>query len=172
MPQGEKSVGDALNLTSKTLADGLEDGVVLNVISVVGLELRGDTGQGALESLLGGGVDHLGLDTGIIWGPGDKGNLVAETIARGEAVLEVVDGVTGALANSAGAGLGGGVDELLTEVVPVLVLRSLLNDNLLEVIRELVDDVLVLLVQLELIVGSDALLRDGGTKQTRIICIS
>ena len=48
-------------LTSKTLADGLEDGVVFDVISVVGLELGGNAGERSLESLLGGGVDHLGL---------------------------------------------------------------------------------------------------------------
>lgn len=61
------------------------------------------------------------LNTGIIGGPGNKGNLVAvgllvtgtmlflfstklhvpNTVARREAVLKVVDGITGTLANSA-----------------------------------------------------------------------
>lgn len=50
---------------SKTLADGLEDGVVLDVVGVVGLELGGDTSEGALQSLLGRGVDHLGLLRGV-----------------------------------------------------------------------------------------------------------
>lgn len=61
----------------ETLADGLEDGVVLNVIGVVGLELGGNAGEGALQGLLGRSVDHLGLNTGIIGRPCDKGNLVA-----------------------------------------------------------------------------------------------
>ena len=79
------------------LADRLEDGVVLNVIGVVGLELGGDAIEGALQGLLGRSVNHLGLlegivsmperneekryethlNTGIIGGPGNKGNLVA-----------------------------------------------------------------------------------------------
>ena len=48
-------------LTGEALADGLDDGVVFDVVGVVGLELNGDTSQGSLESLLGGSVDHLGL---------------------------------------------------------------------------------------------------------------
>jgi hypothetical protein len=55
-------------------------------------------------------------------------------------------------------GLGGSIDELLAEVLPVLVGRGLLHDNLLVVVRQLVDDVLVLLVELQLVEGSDALL--------------
>lgn len=52
-----------LNCTylSKTLADGLEDSVVLDVVGVVGLELGGNTSERALQSLLGRGIDHLGL---------------------------------------------------------------------------------------------------------------
>lgn len=34
---------------------------VLNVVFVVGLELGGDAVEGALEGVLGGGVNHLGL---------------------------------------------------------------------------------------------------------------
>lgn len=41
--------------------DGVEDGAVLKVVRVVGLELIGEALEGSLESLLGGGVDHLGL---------------------------------------------------------------------------------------------------------------
>jgi hypothetical protein len=50
------------NLSSKALADGLDDGVVLNVVRVVGLQLGGNAGEGTLESLLGRSVDHLGLE--------------------------------------------------------------------------------------------------------------
>lgn len=49
------------HLTSETLADSLDDGVVFDVIRVVGLELGSNAGEGSLEGLLGGSVDHLGL---------------------------------------------------------------------------------------------------------------
>lgn len=65
--------------------------------------------------------------------------------------------------NTNGAGLGGGVDELAAEVFPVLVVRSLFDDNLLIVVAELVDDVLVLLGQLKVVEGSYALLGNGGS---------
>lgn len=55
------TLGQGQDLSSKTLADGLDDGVPFDVILVVGLELCGDTSEGALESLLGRSVDHLGL---------------------------------------------------------------------------------------------------------------
>jgi len=51
-------------LTGKTLADDLDDGVVLDVVGVVGLQLGRNAGQGSLEGLLGGGIDHLGLFCG------------------------------------------------------------------------------------------------------------
>ena len=59
--------------------------------------------------------------------------------------------------------LGGGVDELFAEVLPVLVIRGLIHDDLLVVVRELVDDVLVLLAQLQVVEGCDAVLCDGGS---------
>lgn len=59
--------------------------------------------------------------------------------------------------------LGLGVDELLAEILPVAVVRSLVDDDLLVVIGELVDDVFVLLVELQIVVGGDAFLRDRGS---------
>jgi hypothetical protein len=110
------------------------------------------------------------------------------TFTRGKAIFKVVDGVTGTLSNRTLArrlasgldidkrihgtcrgratytpGLGRSVDELLAEVVPVLVPGSLLDDNLLVVVRELEDDVLVLLGELQVTVGGYAILRNGGT---------
>lgn len=41
--------------------DGVEDRAVLKIVRVVGLELIGEALEGSLESLFGGGVDHLGL---------------------------------------------------------------------------------------------------------------
>jgi len=152
------------NLSSKALADGLDDGVVLNVVRVVGLQLGGNAGEGTLESLLGRSVDHLGLDASVIGRPSNEYDLVSHTIARGEVVLEVVDGVAGTLALTAGLVLGSGVDKLLTKGLPVLVCGCLLNNNLLVVVGELVDDVLVLLAELQVIVGGDALLRDGCSR--------
>lgn len=56
-----------------------------------------------------------------------------------------------------------GVDELLAKVVVLgAALRGAVDDNLLVVVRELEDDVLVLLVELEVVVGGYALLVDGG----------
>lgn len=60
-------------------------------------------------------------------------------------------------------GLGGGVDELLAEDLPVGVIGSLLDDDLLVVVGELEDNVLVLLVELQVIVGGYALLGNGRT---------
>lgn len=57
----------------------------------------------------------------------------------------------------------GSVQELLTEVLPVLVARGVLDDNLLVVVRKLVNDVLVLLSELEVVEGSYALLGNGGS---------
>lgn len=48
----------------ETLADGLDDGVPLDVIGIVGLVLDGNTGECSLEGLLGRSVDHLGLSRG------------------------------------------------------------------------------------------------------------
>lgn len=50
------------HLAGETLADSLDDAVVLDVVGVVGLELGSNAGEGSLEGLLGGGVDHLGLE--------------------------------------------------------------------------------------------------------------
>lgn len=44
----------------------------------------------------------------------------------------------------------------------------MLNDNLLKVVRQLEDDVLVLLAELEVVPGGDALLVDGSSVQGRL----
>jgi len=87
----------SLPLRGGALADRLDHRIELNVVGVVGLELRRDAGEGAFEGLLGGGVDHLGLgwagvlvlgslgreregtyhDASIIGGPGDEGDFVS-----------------------------------------------------------------------------------------------
>jgi len=60
-------------------------------------------------------------------------------------------------------GLCRGIDELFAEVLPIIIIGSLLDNNLLVVIRELEDNVLVLLRQLQLIVSGYAFLRNRGT---------
>lgn len=59
--------------------------------------------------------------------------------------------------------LGGSVEKRLTECLPVGIIRGLLDDDLLVVVRELVDDVLVLLVELEVVKGVYAILRYLGS---------
>lgn len=54
-----------------------------------------------------------------------------------------------------------GIQELLAEDFPVRVVAGLFDHNLLKVVGQLEDDVLVLLVELEVVPGSDALLGDG-----------
>jgi len=56
--------------------------------------------------------------------------------------------------------LGFGIDKLLTEDLPVAIFTRLFNNNLLEVVRESVDDELELLVKLELVEDIYALRRD------------
>ena len=65
--------------------------------------------------------------------------------------------------------LGSGVDKLLTEVIPVLVGRGLVDNDLLVVVAQLVNDVLVLLGKLQVIVSSDAVLRDGGSANSTLL---
>lgn len=94
-----KQVCDAIStacLAGHALADLGQDGVVLDVVGVVGLDLDGDAAQGALQGVLGRRVHHLGLqgesvwtrsegllairthlDSGIIRRPGDEGQLVS-----------------------------------------------------------------------------------------------
>ena len=62
--------------------------------------------------------------------------------------------------------LRGSVDQPLTECLPVIVGWSLVDNNLLVVVWQLVDDVLVLLRKLQLIVLRDTLLRDGSSVWT------
>ena len=55
------SGGDSERGLSETLGNGLDDAVVFDVVGVVGLEFGGNARESALEGLLGGSVDHLGL---------------------------------------------------------------------------------------------------------------
>ena len=61
-------------------------------------------------------------------------------------------------------GLGLGVDKLVAEVIVLgAILAGAVDDDLLVVVRQLVDDVFELLVELELVVGRYALGVDGGS---------
>lgn len=175
---------------SSCLAAGggaLDDLAVLNVVGIVGLDVNGDTVEGALESVLGGGVHHAGLwecvsmshstqyiDCSsqkscthvlrrIVRDVADEGDLVALALAARSIVLDVVDGVTAANALGALAVLALGVDQLLAEGIVVGLGGGLLDDDLLVVIGKLVDDPLGALAELEVVELLDALGSDGDT---------
>lgn len=60
--------------------------------------------------------------------------------------------------------LGRGVDQFLAEVLVLgAVLAGALDDDLLVVVRQLVDDVFVLFVELQVVVRRHALLVNGGS---------
>jgi hypothetical protein len=65
-------------------------------------------------------------------------------------------------------GLVGGGDELLAESLPVLVVGRLLDDDLFVVVRQLKDNVLELLGELQVIVASNTV-RRGGCSRYRYI---
>jgi len=125
-----------------------------------------------------------------------KSRNIPGSLARRELVLDVINGISGTLANGAlrtnkesvsqcplttchtgfelcsiaargrtySLAFALSVDELLAEVVVLgPVLAGAVDDDLLVVVRQLVDDVLVLLVELELVVRCYALLVDGGS---------
>lgn len=78
---------------------------------------------------------------------------------------------TGGAATAYSPGLGSGVQELLAEVLPVLIRRGLLDNNLPVVIRQLEDDVPVLLALLEIVVCGYAFLRNGGSRGVDLLVI-
>jgi hypothetical protein len=49
------------NMRLATSGGALDDFAVLDVVGVVGLDVDGEAVEGALESILGGGVHHAGL---------------------------------------------------------------------------------------------------------------
>jgi len=61
---------------SSVLGDLLEDGGVVDLGSVGGLDLVGDTDELLPQVGFGRGVEHLGLDLASIGGPEDKDDLV------------------------------------------------------------------------------------------------
>jgi len=65
------------NNLSRSLTHFVQDGSVLNVILIVSLEFCCKTVEGAFQRILGGSVDHLGLDSGIIWRPCDECDLAS-----------------------------------------------------------------------------------------------
>lgn len=81
-----------LDRFGSALAGLLQNLILLEISSVVGLNLVGNSTQSTLEGLFGRGVRHLGLaglasdgwqevgshlDSGFVWGPGDECNLAS-----------------------------------------------------------------------------------------------
>lgn len=118
----------------------------------------------------------------IIGDPGDEGNLAsvaavsmrrrgktdqvycdAPLALAGGVVLDIVDGVSATNALVSSSVLALCVEKLLAEDGVVGLGRRVLNDNLLPVVRDLVDDPLGRLAELEVVECSDALGRNGNT---------
>jgi hypothetical protein len=99
----------------------------------------------------------------IIWCPADESDLAPGALAVVKLVLDIENSVATTNALLAAAVLALGVEQLLTEDVEVGLLGSLLNDNLLPVVADLVDDPLDVLAKLKLVEGADALRGDGDT---------
>ena len=175
------------------LGDSGDDALVLDVIGVVGLDVGGETVEGALDGFLGGRVHHAGLGTrqSVSAIVGDyRGEVLTycdassgtqamkvilllqqasvcgdKTIVNGDTplalassvVLDILDGVSATDALVASSVLALCVEELLAEDGVVGLGRRVLDDNLLPVIRDLVDDPLGRLAELEVVECSDAL---------------
>jgi hypothetical protein len=107
----------------------------------------------------------------IIWRPADECNLAPGALARLKLVLNIEHGVAAANALLALAVFALCVDEFLAENVKVGLLGSLLDNNLLPVVADLVDDPLDILAELQLVEGADALRRYGDTG-AELVCVS
>jgi len=86
------------------------------------------------------------------YSPADKEDLVAEAIGNGVVKVE----------NGPSALLGGELDR---EFLVVAGVSGLVNDDRLLVIRELVDDVLVLLANLQVVIGAHAVFGEGDSTE-------
>lgn len=182
-----KSTGTRVTRLS-ALGDARLDVIELDVVSVVGLDVGGETVEGALDSLLGGAVHHtrLFMVSGdsfdfqshgtyvlrrVIGSPRDEGDLGSCTLTTVKLVLNVEYGVTAANTLLALAVLALCVEELLAEDRPVSLLGCLLDDDLLPVVADLVDDPLDVLAELELVESADALRCDGDTAVVSLVNI-
>lgn len=140
-----------------TLGDTALDVLELDVVGIVGLDIGGETVEGALDGFLGGRVHHTGVLCGIVRCPADKGDLAPRALTTVKLVLDIEDGIAATNALLAAAVLALGVEQLLAEHVKVCLLGRLLDNNLFPVVADLVDYPLDVLAELELVEGADAL---------------
>lgn len=132
-----------------------------------GSEIVGDPGEEG--DLVPRGASAGWSKSGRIWAIGIPHTLAVGASSR--VVLDIVDGVPCAGALLASLVLGLGVEQELAELVPlrllglVRLLLLVLDDDLLAVVRDLVDDPLKVLAQLELVEDADAVRRDGNTRR-------
>lgn len=136
---------------SQTFADLVENTSPLNIIVVVGLELNGNAVECLFQGILRGGIDHLVLNTGVVRGPSEECNLVSLSLARSQIVVDVIDSVSWARTFLSVSALALGIDKLLAEGFPIIILTSLLDHNFLVIVGELIDDVFDLLRELQLV---------------------
>jgi hypothetical protein len=99
----------------------------------------------------------------IIWAPRNKRNFGPRSLATGQIILDIVDGITTAHALLALAVLALGVEQLLAEHVEVGLVGCLLHHNLFPVVADLVDYPLDVFAELQLVELADAVGIYGDT---------
>jgi hypothetical protein len=99
----------------------------------------------------------------IIWAPTEKGDLAATAFAAVEIILYIVDSIAPTNTFLATAVEAFSVKQLLAKYVVISNLRSLLYNDLLPVITNLIDNPLCILAQFEFIKCSYAFGCNGNT---------
>lgn len=135
-----------------TSADSLQNRLVGNLREVGTLDVGGNTVQGSSQSVLGGGVHHLGSDWGGVWRPSEEHNLGSLALASTNLVLEVVHGVLTLV-----------LRQLLQEGVVVLAGGGLLDNNLGFLVVQSEDDELEFLAQLQIVEGGQRLIGNSNS---------
>ncbi|KAK2480582.1 hypothetical protein H9L39_06221 [Fusarium oxysporum f. sp. albedinis] len=118
---------------------------LVNISSVVGIDIETKVIERLSDSIPGGAVYHLGSRRGITWSPRDEGDLMSIAFA------EVVDSESRTL-----------LVQIFLEVLLLAVLGGFVGNNLLA--DNPVDDICVLLVIFELCVGCRAFWRNSDRR--------
>lgn len=137
---------------TSTSADSLQNRLVGDLGEVGTLNVGSNTIQCSSQSILGGGVHHLGSDWSSVWRPGEEDDLGSLTLASTNLVLEVVNGVLTFV-----------LRQFLQEGVVGVVRGGLLNNNLGLLVVQTEDDKLVLLAELQVVKGTQGFVGDGNT---------
>lgn len=139
--------------------DALEDDIVVDLIDIGGLDLNSDTDELLADGILGGSVEHLGLDLGAVGSPDDKEDLVTSTLSL-VVVGKVEDGITAVV----GGELSGKV------VVGSLRTSLLLDNNLSKVVGQTEDDISEGVTKLQGLVSLDNVVSNGDSRSLLLFC--